>query len=210
MTSQSTFSGAVRSGRYWFHLHTNATDGTLLVSDYVARAALAAVPALIFLEHIRRCPSYDTQAFVSTVRRECARDGITGLAGFEAKLLPDGNLDIADADLMRADVIGIAEHGWRGGPAQLEETLLRCIARYQPSCPLVWVHPGSSQPRFRPGQDLSEAYVKLLRVVSGLGVWIERNIRYQLPSRDVCDSLPSGCIVTGVDCHTEEDLRRIP
>jgi putative hydrolase len=213
MTNQSTFSGAVRAGRYWFHLHTDATDGALPISEYVARAAAAAVPALIFLEHIRRCPTYGTERFVRTVRQECIQDGITGLAGFEAKLLPDGNLDITDADLMRADVVGIAEHGWRGGPAELEDALLRCIERYTqaaPACPLVWVHPGASQPRFRPGQDLREAYIRLLQAVSGSGVWIERNLKYHLPESDACSSLPAGCIVTGIDCHTVEDLQRNP
>lgn len=213
MSKQSTFSGVIRSGRYWFHLHTDATDGALPVVEYVSHAAAAAVPALIFLEHIRRCPTYDTERFVETVRKECMRGGIGGLAGFEAKLLPDASLDIADIDLARADVIGIAEHGWRNGPAPLEDTLLRCIERYSravPLCPLVWVHPGSSQPRFRPGQDLRETYIRLLGTVSSAGVWIERNLKYRLPESDAVSSLPLGGVVTGIDCHTVADLQRIP
>jgi histidinol phosphatase-like PHP family hydrolase len=208
MIKHRRFEDAIASGRYWFHLHTTATDGSLTPRDYAALASGADARCLIFLEHVRRAPTYDTQKFLDTLHEEIS-GGIELLTGFEAKLLPTGELDISEADLARADVVGIAEHGWKGSSGLLETTLQGCIARYRGiGCPLVWVHPGQSQPAFRIGQPERAAYLRVLAQVQAEGVWIERNTRYNLVDCDAEKSLPANSLVTGIDCHSAADLKR--
>jgi histidinol phosphatase-like PHP family hydrolase len=207
MDKHARFKAFVEAGRYWFHLHTTLTDASLTIPDYADLAREAGIAGLGFLEHVRARPSYDTAEFLRSVRRHFADRAENVLAGFEAKLLPGGRLDIRNADVERADVLDIAEHGWRGGPAELEEALLQCVERYSASCPLVWVHPGRSQPEFRPGQAGRDRYRRLLTTVSRMGVRVERNLRYGCVDPGAEGAVAEGQILTGVDCHTVDDLK---
>ena len=105
-------------GRYLFHLHTTSTDGELTVRQYFEYASQQRIQRLIFLEHIRRNPQYDVEAFVGEVKENSQRCRIPAVVGFEAKLLPDGRLDILDrhaAETIPGDAIVVVE-----GRIQLE------------------------------------------------------------------------------------------
>ena len=196
-------------GRYLFHLHTVATDGALAVEDYFRFAREAQYQHLIFLEHIRTCPLYDVDAFAAAVREAAARYSVRASVGFEAKVLPDNTLDISAAHFRMADVIGIAEHGFRGGPDQLVHALECCFARYsQESGPaeLVWVHPGLGFQKKGVLEKEHGRYASLLQRAQEQGILIERNLRYGLCKSAIYNSLPADAKVIGLDCHTMNDL----
>jgi putative hydrolase len=197
------------SGRYLFHFHTRLTDGHLSIVDYFRFAAQARVDRLIFLEHIRREPTYDVPQFARSVRGLSASLGIPAAIGFEAKLLPDGSLDIDDAHLALADVIGIAEHRFPPDLSALENALAQCVNHYRrlaPSVPLVWVHPGLTFRKlgFEPREH--SAYAALLSWAGEVHLPVEQNLRYGLVSEQLIRDFALPSVVLGADAHTSDDL----
>jgi histidinol phosphatase-like PHP family hydrolase len=131
--------------KYLFHIHTVHTDGFLSVRDYFDFAGSVGIERVIFLEHIRRRPTYDTAEFARQVRECSAASGIPACVGFEAKLLADGRLDIAPEAIELADVIGIAEHGFPPDFTLLRDAFSRAVedCRDLVYCKeIVWAHPG--------------------------------------------------------------------
>jgi len=196
-------------GRYAFHLHTTATDGHLTVADYVGFAQARRLDRLIFLEHVRREPTYDVDAFVAEVHREAAAAGVAASVGFEAKLLPGGALDIGEGALAHAEVVGLAEHGFPDDDAlywvSLDAALERCAA-LAPAQTVVWVHPGLYLRRRGRLEASWVAYRERVERALDLGVAVERNLRYGLAPDGAADD--EAALVTGVDAHRWRDLER--
>jgi histidinol phosphatase-like PHP family hydrolase len=192
-------------------LHTHRTDGALSVREHFDFAQENGVERLIFLEHIRRTPTYDVQALVRRIHEERDSRGIDAVVGFETKLLPDGTLDIDPMHAKTASVIGIAEHGFPGDKATLRRSFHRAVARYAKDFEtktLVWVHPGLW---FRKaGFDLmvDSDFAAMLRYALEAGVMIEMNLRYALLPLALMQAVPSGLAVIGADAHTYSDLIR--
>src|SRR5664280_1685380 len=97
---------------YWYHLHTTHTHGRSTVREYLELASELGIEQVVFLEHVRRSPSYGTREFAQEVSAEAALVGLGAFVGFEAKILSGGRLDIEERLLESADTIGIAEHGY--------------------------------------------------------------------------------------------------
>jgi histidinol phosphatase-like PHP family hydrolase len=197
------------TGRYLFHLHTDFTDGRLTVQQYFEYASRHEIGRLIFLEHIRREPTYDVEAFVAQVREISVNAGIPAMIGFEAKLLPDGRLDISDTHLAMADVVGIAEHSFPDDLCLLQGALKTAVDRYTerpPDQAIVWVHPGLwfQKRGLMPARDAECA--SLIQYALNKGVLIERNTRYHLIPERLLPSVPLQSLVHGVDAHRWEDL----
>jgi len=128
-----------------FHLHTDFTDGKLSVKEYFEFARKHGIERLIFLEHIRREPTYDVNQFVFEVSHYTELYGIEGVVGFEAKLLPHGELNVRREHVELAEFIGIAEHGFPDDVNQLVkafQSVLSFYPREYPDKQFVWVHPG--------------------------------------------------------------------
>lgn len=199
------------TGKYLFHFHTQLTDGTLEVRDYFSFARDQGYDRLIFLEHIRATPSYNVDALVDEIRGESIKSGIRALIGFETKLLPGGRLDINDHAAGLADVLGLAEHGFLGDLELLEDSLTRAFQNYREYVErqkLVWVHPGlwfKKNGALRTGYD---RYLFLLRQAQDAGLWLERNMRYELLPRSLIGQVDSARISVGADVHTSADLAR--
>lgn len=199
-------------GRYLFHLHTTYTDGQLRVPDYFAFAQQERIDRLIFLEHIRAQPSYDLERFVTEVQEGAAASGIPAHLGFEAKLLPGGALDISEQHAERAEVIGIAEHGfpadldlWR---TSLRTALEEASVRY-PGKQVVWVHPGLWLKKHRLIEQQDPAYRELLEIAQTLGIKVEWNLRYHLVPSYLRSSIRSERLVIGADAHRPSDLAMV-
>ena len=198
-------------GNYLFHLHTQYTDGTPSIRDYLLLARKYGFERVIFLEHIRRNPSYEVEAFVAEVQNASEKYDVECIIGFESKVLQDGQLDIAPMHLALAEVIGIAEHGFpkEVNLRQMLRGLESVIATYPKRYPekiFVWVHPGLWQKRLRVADyEVLPYYQSLVRLALETGVLIERNERYGLP----CPSLeiPGNTeTVMGWDAHTLDDI----
>lgn len=198
------------SGRYFFHLHTEATDGKCSIADYFRCAQEGGGDRLIFLEHIRRSPRYNVENFVHEIRERSRQTGITAYAGFEAKLLPDGTLDISDEHVKLADVIGVAEHGWPGEFSDLQESFYAVLDRcrqYTAAKAVVWVHPGLWLKKQQQLTAEWEAYRAMLHAAEASGLFLERNRKYSLLPDELAAEFAPETIVVGADAHRLDDLR---
>lgn len=200
-------------GRYIFHCHTRHTDGKLDVRDYFEFAKSQNAERLLFLEHIRRDPTYDVAGYLREVRENAAAYGIPARVGFEAKHLPDGSLDISGEHLDAAEIIGVAEHGypadatfemWRDSFLSLLDSL-RPLAVVKP---VVWVHPGLWLKKRKALDTRGPEYTQLLLHAGRMGFWIEKNMRYGLFPDSVEKAIPAADIVQGVDAHTAAELQK--
>ena len=199
------------SGRYLLHFHTVATDGKLTVAEYFQYAREQGLDRLIWLEHIRRQPTYDVAALVVEVRRRSEETGIAATLGFEAKVLPDGGLDLSEEHLVLADVIGLAEHGFKGSAEDLEHAISTAFERYRgfrQRGVMIWVHPGLWLRKNRTLEIEQERYLRLLRLAQDCGVRLERNSRYGLLSDEFLGFVRPESVVIGADAHSREELAR--
>ncbi len=194
-------------GRVLFHCHTDLTDGRPTVEDYVRHAAEHGLDRVVFLEHIRRAPSYDVPAFAADVRAWGERLGVPTAVGFEAKVLPGGGLDIDDAHLALADVVGIAEHGFPDDADVWEASLRRAFAEHgRGGRVAVWVHPGLWLKKTRRLESHRAVYLDLLAAAQDAGVFVEQNARYGLIADDFAARVRADRFVRGVDAHRLADV----
>lgn len=194
--------------KYLFHLHTDFTDGKLSVRDYFEFAHKRGIERLIFLEHIRRALSYNIRKFIAEIGRCSDTYEIVGVVGFEAKILPSGKLDIDPEHLELAQFIGVAEHGFPDDVKMLVEAFEAVLDFYPGQYTdkqFVWVHPGLW---FRQRNLLLHpVYWEMLAKAGRYPIWIEHNLRYELPCKGV--PIPqSARAIVGLDAHTLGDLMR--
>lgn len=196
-------------GHYLFHFHTSYTDGHLSVRECFEFALKTGINSLIFLEHIRRTPTYDVRAFVASIRQETQEKGLRAYVGFEAKLLPDGSLDISEENFDLADVIGIAEHGFPDNAELLESSFGRavgvCVSR-APEKSFVWVHPGLWFRKRKTNPETSQVFGRMLQGAQNSGVFIERNLRYALVAEESIPLIRPELLISGADAHTASDF----
>jgi histidinol phosphatase-like PHP family hydrolase len=198
-------------GQYLFHVHTPYTDGHLTAAEYVEYAEKAGAETVVFLEHIRRQPQYDVVCFSEEVRLAGEGKAVQTVLGFEAKLLPDGALDISDEHLSTARVIGIAEHGFPDNPGLLLEVFRQVVETYPsrwPKINFVWVHPGLWYVKRRLAFDQDVSYRAMLDAALDAGILIERSLRWGVLSPAMAAVLPAESVVVGVDAHNRRDLER--
>jgi histidinol phosphatase-like PHP family hydrolase len=200
------------SGTYLLHFHTVATDGQLTIPDYFEYACARRLDRLIWLEHIRRQPTYDVPAWIEKVRQMSAETGVASVIGFEAKILPDGSLDISPEHLRASGVVGIAEHGFRGTEDEWEAALSTAFEQSREfqdrGGTVIWVHPGLSLSRKGVLEKERERYLRLLHRAEDHGVWLERNSRYRLMTEETAGLVRPESVVIGADAHSFEDLER--
>lgn len=196
-------------GRVLFHCHTDLTDGQPTVEDYVRYAAEHALDRVIFLEHIRRAPSYDIEQFAADAQAWGERLNVPVTVGFEAKVLPGGDLDIDDAHLAFADVIGIAEHGFPDDADLWEASLRRAFVEHGGKERVaVWVHPGLWLKKTRRLESHRALYFDLLDAAQRAGVLIEQNARHGLIADDLVEHIRPDRFVRGIDAHRLADVER--
>ncbi len=199
-------------GRYLFHLHTLYTDGKLEVEDHFRNARDHKIERLIFLEHIRREPSFDVLEYVAEVKECSTRYEVPAHIGFEAKVLPDGEIDILPEHFALAEVIGIAEHGFPkdSDPDTHKAALYKAIdsCRGRDDKTFVWVHPGLWLYKKSLLVEKESVYLEMLAYAAEAGLRIERNLRYNLIPERHLKAVPASRLVVGADAHTAAELAR--
>ncbi len=201
MERSQKFYDVVKSGKYLFHLHTILTDGKLTLQEYFEYAKRKEI-TLIFTEHIRRQVKYDWKEYIEIVHSH------GHLAGFEAKILPSGMLDIPDEALNFSDVIGVAVHSF---PKDVELiSKLRMVLRIysQRDIPIVWVHPYTTilERKYKKADYIKE-------VMDGLEnkVYIEFNVRKKNFSIEEVEKLKKHYnVIIGYDIHEKDHFNLIP
>jgi histidinol phosphatase-like PHP family hydrolase len=195
-----------------FHLHTNLTDGRLNIEAHF-RFALDhrdKVQRLVFLEHVRRQPTYDPAAFAREIKEAGRAFGIEALVGFEAKILPDGRPDAGPEALEVCEVLGLAEHGPSPRPEEVFQRYAQAVSAaevYLERMPVVWVHPGLWLQRTGILRENLGQYDSSLREAARRGLLLERNLRYDLMAADRLTDMRES-VILGADAHEQGDLDR--
>jgi len=199
------FEKTLRKGNYLFHIHTNWTDGQSSLSEYCAVAKEMGFQSIIVLEHVRRECTYDFQDFLRMVEEERVAHQIEILVGVEAKILPNGFVDVPEAILPHVQVLGIAEHSFQGKIAELSHALQLSFQHYQKIVPaLVWVHPGL---KLLKQLQAFKAFQETMKFALNVGAYIEVNLRYNLPPEPFLSQIPTYRLVIGVDAHSINEVK---
>ena len=164
-----------------WHIHTNYTDGQNSVFEICERARELGVPLLAFTEHVRRELTYDFNEFMSDIDR--AREEFPELiilSGIEAKVLPDGSLDVEDEIIKQVDYPIFAFHSFPRNRELYVECLKKAIKNKYVN---AWAHPGLFLQRtgFSLTVDELEEIFNLMRKHD---VLLEINRRYGLPEKE--------------------------
>jgi len=194
------FLKTVESDSYIFHIHTNFTDGTSSVKEY--HDAFKNF-SLIFTEHIRKNPSYNWKAFIQEVKK------YGHLVGFEAKILPKGDIDIPIDALEKIDVLAVAVHSYKDAPETLPEALRKVFSTFADMIPLVWVHPFSS-----PSEKLLNTskmnYIEIVMKGFEKSLYIEWNVKKKnFTPQEVSILKQKYKLIVGYDAHSVDELKRM-
>ncbi|MGQ9811726.1 MAG: PHP domain-containing protein [bacterium] len=199
------FEQMIQEGRYLFHFHTLYTDGVSSLADYCAVAKDLGFQSLILTEHVRRECRYDFKALLRDIA-ECQETfGLPILAGIEAKVLPEGILDVPDVLIECIQVLGIAVHSFPGDAFQLAQTLVRVFKDVSNlEVTKVWLHPGVHALE----RDLEALgyFEDLIQCALENKVFIEFNVKHQVPSTSVKKILPTNRVIVGIDAHSVDEV----
>lgn len=163
----------------------------------------------MFTEHVRKELKYSFADFVSEIKETGKKyPDVNYVIGAEAKVLPDGGLDISEEILNDISLIAFACHGfpddvnlWFDSFSKLFEDT-RWKNHYR-----VFVHPG----RFLLKRNWLELHTslleKLIEKAIAEDVYIEQNKREILPPASII--LPPDKCIVGFDIHRKEDFEKV-
>lgn len=163
-----------------WHVHTNYVDGQNSVQELCQRATELGIPLLVFTEHVRRTLTYDFAAFLADIERARRQfPKLVILSGCEAKVLPDGSLDVAPDIQSAVDIVSMAFHSFPTSWETYRTALQRALARPEVD---VWAHPGEWPERHEmivPEGHWEES----VRWAQAHHVLLEQNVFYHVPSK---------------------------
>lgn len=205
------FKNILSTKKYLFHLHTDYTDGLNSVEDYFNYASKYNFDVIIFTEHVRKNIKYDFEKFLLSIQKcHIAFSQVEPIIGVEAKILPDGTLDIPETILSKIKLICIACHSF---PSEIElyRNVLENVfsdgkwKKYH----RVWVHPG----RFLRKNNLLEhehgetVLRQLVDYAVNEGVLIEVNQKDKLPPPSALEGVSSHNLIIGHDAHAIDHIK---
>lgn len=200
------FEQVVQEGHYLFHFHTSYTDGVSSLAEYCTVARKFGFRSLILAEHVRRECRYDFKALLRDIA-ECQETfGLPILAGVEAKVLPEGILDVPDALLSRIRVLGIAVHSFPGDVSQLAQALTKAFRMYSNSeVTRVWLHPGVHA--LEGELEALERLDDVIQCALETKVLIEFNVKHRVPPESVKKTVPANQAIVGIDAHSADEIK---
>ena len=197
--------------KYIFHLHTNYTDGLNSVEEYCSWASENGYNAIVFTEHVRKNLSYDFYSFLSDM--ENARQKFANMdiwIGVEAKILPNGDLDIPDKILPEIQVICFACHSFPKDIDLYEKSFKTVFSDNRWKSHIrVWVHPGHFLKRLGVMDDYLHLLSRLVSCAVREDVFIEHNLKYELPPMSIMKNIPGSKLVRGLDAHSVESMAKL-
>ncbi len=202
MKTWKKYSQYLLSGEW--HIHTSYTDGENSVDDYCKRAVELGIPLVAFTEHVRHSLSYDFNAYLEDIDRAQQQYDLIVLSGCEAKILPDGTLDVDDSILKQVDYPIFAFHSF---PKNIDVYLDALYNVLKNPYINAWAHPGL----FLKRNNLSlpeDALNLILKLLRDNEVLIELNAKYNTPPGPWIDLASQYHVnfVRGGDCHCVEEL----
>lgn len=187
-----------------WHVHTNYTDGKNTVREYCERAMELGIPLIAFTEHVRRMLDYDFNDFLNDIEKAREEFDLIILSGCEAKVLPNGELDVEDWILREVDYPIFAFHSF---PRDLDLYLGSLKKVLRNKYVNTWAHPGVFLRRY--GFELGgDDLINIFKLMNKHEVLLEINSRYNVPSKEWID-LAKGYgvgVVHGSDAHSLEAI----
>lgn len=185
-----------------WHVHTEYTDGNNSVYECCQKAVEVGIPLIAFTEHVRRSMSYDFSNLLNDIDEAKDAFELIILSGCEAKVLPNGELDVPDDILNEVDYPIFAFHSF---PPDIEIYLesLECVLNN--GYMNTWAHPGSFL--YKTHLKIPEnRLIDILCLIKSNRVLLEVNRKYRAPPTKwvdlakICDI----CLVRGSDVHDIE------
>ncbi len=190
-----------------WHVHTKYTDGKNSVFELCKKAVELHIPLIAFTEHVRKNLNYDFSQFLCDI--ENARDEFSHLiilSGVEAKVLPDGELDVEDEIIREVDYPIFAYHSFPKDINLFLRTLKKVLMN-----PYVntWAHPGLFLLRNKLKESIFDIE-PILKLMKNRDILMEINYKYNLPFETWIEKAKKVGIkfVYGGDVHSIEDLKR--
>jgi DNA polymerase (family 10)/putative hydrolase len=190
-----------------WHVHTCYTDGKNSVQELCQEASRRGIPLVAFTEHVRREPGYDIDRLlddIAAARRTFP--GLVILSGVEAKVLPDGSLDVREDVLDRVDYPAFSFHSFPPDRALYLKCLESAMRQERVN---AWCHPGLFLRKH--GMSLTrEELERIFRLMARCGVLLEVNGKYGLPNEGwiTLAGALGVRMVRGSDVHALEDFGR--
>jgi histidinol phosphatase-like PHP family hydrolase len=195
--------------RYIFHLHTDYTDGKSKIYEYFQYAYKNNVDYLVFTEHVRKRLDYDFYKFYKEVKDTNKNfKSITAIIGCEAKILPNGELDIPQEILPYIEVVCIACHSFPKDIPLYFNSLFKVFENEEfTKYVRVWVHPGRFLRKLGKLGEYTNSLADILEIAISKGIYIEQNLREGLPPSELINKIPSDRKVIGYDAHSVDELK---
>ncbi len=188
-----------------WHIHTSFTDGKNTVFEYCEEAIKKNIPLLAFTEHVRKELKYNFDEVLAQIKLARKKyPQLILLSGCEAKVLPNGGLDVSEEILEKVDYPIMAYHSFPKDKELYLKTLKKVLKN-----PFVnaWAHPGV----FLRKNNLTlkhEEINEILDIMKENKVLLEINGKYGLPEKEWIDlAKEKGVpVVRGNDTHSIERL----
>lgn len=161
-----------------WHVHTSYTDGHNSVDDYCKKAVDLGIPLIAFTEHVRKNLDYDFSSFLNNIDEAKDKYDLIILSGCEAKVLPDGYLDVDDDILKEVNYPIFAFHSF---PEDLNIYLESLYTVLENRYVNTWAHPCAFLQKKK--LELSDNELdEIFSCMQKKEVLLEVNRKYSLPS----------------------------
>lgn len=190
-----------------WHIHTSYTDGNNSVFEYCEKAIEVGIPLLTFTEHVRKNLNYDFNSFLNEVEKAREEFDLIILSGCEAKVLPNGELDVEEWILREVDYPIFAFHSFPEDIDIYAESLKSVLRNGYVN---AWAHPGiflSRNSLELPEKDL----IYIFELMGKQDVLLEMNRKYSVPSEKWVSVARDYTVrlVNGNDIHSIEECERV-
>ena len=189
-----------------WHIHTSYTDGENTVFEYCQKAFKEGIPLLAFTEHVRRNLDYDFRQFLKEIEAARRSFDLIVLSGCEAKVLPDGELDVEEWVLQEVDFPIFAFHSFPNNIGKYLKSVKTMLSNKYVN---AWAHPGLLVTRCGlelPDKELNEIF----KFMSQGDVLLEVNGRSGMPPQRWLDLARNHNVklVRGGDIHCVNDMTK--
>lgn len=192
----------LQSGEW--HIHTNYTDGNNSIHEYCKKAVELGIPLVAFTEHVRKDLTYDFSDFLEDIEKAREKFNLIILSGCEAKVLPNGELDVNNEILKEIDYPVFAYHSFPKDINLYVDSLKNVLNNKYVN---TWAHPGI----FLEKKCLKipdDQLIEILTSVANSKVLLEINSKYNMPPTKWINLAKKKEInfVIGNDVHNVESL----
>lgn len=186
-----------------WHIHTSYTDGKSTVFEYCEKAIEMEIPLLAFTEHVRENLTYDLNIFLNDIEKAREEFNLVVLSGCEAKVLPNGEIDVEKQILKELDYPIFAFHSF---PADIDKYIECLKSVLKNEYVNTWAHPGSFLLRHNlkvPEDQLVEVF----KLMSKKEILFEINRKHTLPEnwQNIAEKY-NVKMVNGSDAHSVDEI----